>query len=180
MRFKFYSNWDVFTEKSWFFDERALFEHQLVNLEQILLTGTHTLGQPILHVASLVASSIGTWSVTIFSVCIIKLLVQNACISDARIEFYPVGRQHEVDETVVLITPELDDTSKLELRNDLMSLDDRVHICLQTEFSVHAFRIKFNLNETVWIRTDDKIYFSPINHDYFLQVVDHIRQLGWH
>lgn len=72
-----------------------------------------------------------------FFVCIVELLVENASISDTRVEFNPVRCKHEVNETAIFVAPKLDHSSKLELRDHFMRLNYCVHIGFQAKFCVN-------------------------------------------
>ena len=52
-----------------------------------------------------------------------------------------------------------------------------VHVSFQTQLSINTLLIELNLDETVWIGADDKVHFSPIDHNDFLDVINHIWQL---
>ena len=76
-----------------------------------------------------------------------------------------------------LVAPELDDSAEVELTDNLVRLDERVHVCLKTMLRVHRFLVEFDFDEAVGISTDNEVDLSPIDHDHFLHVVDDIRQL---
>jgi len=52
-----------------------------------------------------------------------------------------------------------------------------VHIGLQAKVSVHRLLVELYFDEVVWVRSDDEVYFSPVYHYYFLDVVHNIREL---
>ena len=44
---------------------------------------------------------------------------------------------------------------------------------------VHALLVKLNLNEAIGVCANNEIDFCPVDHDYFLHIVDYVRQLLW-
>ena len=93
------------------------------------------------------------------------------------IKFDPARSQHEVDVALQLVTPEFDYATQVELADDVMGLNQCVHVSFQTMLGVHTFLIKFNLDEAVWIGADDEINLGPVYHDDLLDIVNNIRQL---
>ena len=73
-----------------------------------------------------------------------------------------------------LVSPELYDSSQIELTNDFMRFDERVHVSFKAVFGVNALLVELDLNETVRICTDNKVYFGPIDHDDFLNIIHDI------
>ena len=58
-----------------------------------------------------------------------------------------------------------------------MSRNESIHVRFESKLSVDTFLVEFDLDEVVGVRSDDEVHFSPIYHDHFLDVVDHIWQL---
>ena len=100
-----------------------------MNFKQIGLTWRHALSQPIVLLLLLL--------LVFTTVSIIDLLIQDAGISDAWVEFDPIWCQHEIHVALVLVAPKLDHSTELELRDDLMRLDNCVHISFQAKFCIN-------------------------------------------
>ena len=96
----------------------------------------------------------------------------------ARVEFYPLWSQHEVNVAIIFVSPELKNFSKIELADDLMSGDQGVHVSLKTKLSIDRLLIKLYLNEAIRVCSDDKVNLGPVDHDNLFDVVDNIRQLS--
>lgn len=90
------------------------------------------------------------------------------------IELNPLRSEHEVDVSLIFVTPILKNLTKLKLADNFMSWNESVHVRSQAQIGVDTLLVKLNFNEAIWIGTDDKIDFSPINHDDFLNVIDDI------
>lgn len=73
-----------------------------------------------------------------------------------------------------LVSPELNDSAEIELANDFMRFDEGVHVSFQAVFGVNALLVELDLDETVGICADNKVYFSPIDHDDFLDIIHDI------
>ena len=73
-----------------------------------------------------------------------------------------------------LVSPELYDSTEIELTNDFMRLDECIHVSFEAVFGVDTLLVELYLYETVRICSDDKVYFSPIDHDDFLNIVHNI------
>lgn len=52
-----------------------------------------------------------------------------------------------------------------------------VHVGFEAQLSVDRLLVKLDFNEAVWIRTDNEVNFSPVNHDNFLDIVNDIGEL---
>lgn len=59
------------------------------------------------------------------------LRLQDMCEHGGRIELDPLRCQHEVDVVVLLGAPVLQDFPKLELGDDLVRRDQRIHVRLE-------------------------------------------------
>lgn len=75
------------------------------------------------------------------------------------------------------VAPELYHPSKIELANHIMRLYQCVHVSFKTLLCIDTFLVKFYLNEVVWVRSDDEVDLSPVDHYYFLDVVYDIWKL---
>ena len=58
-----------------------------------------------------------------------------------------------------------------------MGSDESIHIGFETHVCIDGFLVKFDLNEAIRIGTYDEVYFCPVDHNNFFDVVDHIWQL---
>ena len=105
------------------------------------------------------------------------MLVQNTSEGHTWVEFDPRRRQHEVDVTLELVAPELDDAAQVELADHFVALDQCVHVRFEAMLGVHALLVELNLDEAIRVGTDDEVDLRPIDHDYFLDIVDDVRQL---
>ena len=76
--------------------------------------------------------------------------------------------------TFELISPELYDSAEIELTNDFMRLYESIHISFETVFGIDTFLVELDLYETVGICSNNKVYFSPIDHNDFLNIVHNI------
>ena len=79
---------------------------------------------------------------------------------------------------IVLVAPELENLPQVELADDLMGCDQGVHVSFETKLSVHRFLVKLNLDEAVWVCSNDEVHLGPINHYHFFNVVDNVWQLS--
>jgi hypothetical protein len=131
-------------------------------------------GTTVLVVFALAGAAIALFDIVVH-ICLVYLLVENACISHARIELDPGRREHEVDMACELIAPEFDDASQVELADHVVRLDQGVHIGSKAVLCINAFLVELDLNEAVRVRANDEIHFGPVDHDYFLDVVNDVR-----
>ena len=74
----------------------------------------------------------------------------------------------------VFVRPELDDSSEIELADNLMRLNQCIHVGLEAVLSVNTFLVEFDLDKAVRVGSNDEVNFSPINHDNFLHVIHNI------
>lgn len=79
--------------------------------------------------------------------------------------------------TLELVSPKLNYSSQVKLTDHLMRLNQRIHVCFQTVLGIDTLLVKLDLDKAIRVCSNDEIYFCPIHHDYFLYVVDDIRQL---
>ena len=77
----------------------------------------------------------------------------------------------------MLVGPEFNDSAEVELTDHLMRLYKGVHVCLQTVLGVDALLIELDFNETIGIGPNDEVYFCPVNHDDFLDIIHNVWQL---
>ena len=110
---------------------------------------------------------------------LVELKVDNAGECDARIELYPAGGQHKVDVLWIFVAPEFDHAAQIELGDDLMLLDERVHVRFEALVGVDALAVELDFDEGIGVGADNEVYFGPVNHDYFFDVVDHVCKLCW-
>ena len=78
-----------------------------------------------------------------------------------------------------LVAPEFDYAPQVELTDDLVRLDQGVHVGLEAMLSINGLLIKLDLNEAIRVRSDDEVDLRPVDHDDFLDIVHDIRQLLW-
>ena len=90
------------------------------------------------------------------------------------IKFDPRRSQHEVDVTLELIAPEFDNSTQVELADDIMRLDQSVHVGLESMVRVNALLIKLNLDKAIRVRANDEVDLGPVHHDHLFDVVDDI------
>jgi len=128
----------------------------------------------VLVVFALAGAAIALFDIVVH-ICLVYLLVENACIRHARIELDPGRREHEVDMACELIAPEFDDASQVELTDYVVRLDQGVHIGFQAILCINAFLVELDLNEAVRVRANDEVHLGPVDHDYFLDVVNDVR-----
>jgi len=119
-----------------------------------------------------------TTTIILIDVRIVQLLIQNSTKGLSRVEFDPGWRQHEVDMPFEFVTPELDDPAQVELADDVVRLDQSIHVCFQSMVSINALLVKLDLDEAIWVRSDDKVDFSPVYHDHLLDIIYNIWQLS--
>lgn len=93
----------------------------------------------------------------------------------SRVKLYPRGSQHEVHGFLISMSPKLKHPFQVKLTYHFVSSNHCVHVCSESEISVHTFLVKLDFNEGVWVCPDDKVDLSPVNHDNFLDVVDYLR-----
>ena len=67
-------------------------------------------------------------AILFIQVGIIELLIQNSTEGLTRVELDPGRRQHEVDMALELVAPEFDNSAQVELADDVVGLDQRVHV----------------------------------------------------
>lgn len=103
------------------------------------------------------------------------LLIQNASIGHAWVKLYPGRCEHKVYTVVEVIAPEFDNSAQVELTNHFVALYKCIHVSFKSMLCIHAFLVKFNFNEAVWVCTNNEVYFCPVNHDHFLNVIHDIR-----
>ena len=60
-----------------------------------------------------------------------------------------------------------------------MALDQCVHVRFQAMIGVHALLVKLNLNEAIRVGANNEVHLCPVDHNYFLHIVDDVRQLLW-
>jgi hypothetical protein len=77
------------------------------------------------------------------------------------------------------ITPELEHSLEFELTNDLVSGNQRVHVGFQPQRSVDGFLVELYFYEAVRVRSYNEVDFGPVDHNYLLDVVDHVWQLAF-
>ena len=107
-------------------------------------------------------------------ILIIEDLVHNSSESDTWVKLDPGRREHEVNMAFVLVRPEFNDSTKIELANDFMRFNQCVHVGFEAMLSIDALLVKFDLDEAVRVRSDNKVNFSPINHNDFLHIIHDI------
>ena len=123
-------------------------------------------------------SVVVTLTFIFIQISIVKLLIQNATEGEPWVEFDPRWSEHEVDVTLELVAPEFDNTTQVELADDVVRLDQCVHVGSETVLRVYTLLVKLNLDEGIRVGTDDKVYLSPIDHDNFLDVVHDVGKLS--
>ena len=131
----------------------------------------------LLHGA--VDSIIFTHAISIFSINIriIQLLIQNTSQVSLGVKFDPRRSKHEVDVAFEFVSPVFDYTAQIELTDNIVRLNKRVHVSFETMLCVHTLLIELDLNEAIRICTNYEVDFCPVDHDDLLYVVDYIRQL---
>jgi len=168
----------------WLLDKATLLVDHLVDLklcDAIGRDGAHTIidflladvGERAIDCITVAASGV------LIQVRIVELLVQNSTEGEAGVELDPGWRQHEVDMALHLVAPEFDHSAQVELADDLVRLDECVHVRLQAMLRVHRLLVKFDFNEAVRVRSNDEVDFSPVDHDNLLYIVDDVWQLLW-
>ena len=73
-----------------------------------------------------------------------------------------------------LVSPEFNDSTKIELADHIMWLDESVHVSFETMLCVNTLLVKFYLDEAVRVSSDDEIYLSPVNHDNLFNIIHNI------
>ena len=102
-------------------------------------------------------------------------LLQAREVHVGRIESDPRRSEHEVNVSLVAVSPEFEHLFEIELGNNFMCGQHSIHVCLQPEVCVNWTLIEFDFHKTVWICSDDEVDFSPIYHNNLLDVVHYIR-----
>ena len=80
--------------------------------------------------------------------------------------------------TLQLVAPELDHTAQVELADDVMRLNQGVHVGLESMICIDALLIKLDLDEAVRVCSDDEVDLGPVNHNHLLDVVNNVWQLA--
>ncbi len=58
-----------------------------------------------------------------------------------------------------------------------MSCQHSIHISAKAKISVNASLVEFNFHKAIRVSSDNKVDFSPINHNHLFDVVHNIRKL---
>ena len=58
-----------------------------------------------------------------------------------------------------------------------MTLDQCVHVRFQAMIGVHALLVKLNFNEAIRVGANNEVHLCPVDHNYFLHIVDDVWQL---
>ena len=174
------SDLDIFGIQSWLFDETALLEDHLMNLELCyVIDRAHPvidLGLTLVlnrAINSVVVARTAP-AVVLSHIGIVELLIQNASKRKTWVKLDPGRSQHEVNMPLELITPELDHPSQVELADHLMRLNQGVHVSLEAVLRINRLLVKLDLDEAVRIRSNDEVDLRPVNHDHLLDVVHNV------
>jgi len=95
------------------------------------------------------------------------------------VEFDPLRSKHEVNMFLVFVTPEFENFSKVELANNFVSGYQSVHVCFKTKLGINTFLVEFDFDERIGVGSNNKVNFSPIYHNNFLDIINNIRQLSF-
>lgn len=93
------------------------------------------------------------------------------------VESDPRRCQHEVDVSVIAVSPILKDLLEVELADYLMCGQHCIHISSEPQLSIDTALIKLDLNKAVWVCSNDEVYLCPVHHNDFLNVVNDVWEL---
>jgi len=79
----------------------------------------------------------------------------------------------------VFVAPELDHSAQVKLAYHFVLLQKSVHVRFKAFISIYTFAIELDFDEAIGVGSNYEVYFGPVDHYHFLDVVHHVSKLPW-